>query len=90
MKTQSQFLKNNQDKMKEATLLTREMMREKMFSKILGKSVEHYLNMDGDGANSKEKTIIPQETEPKSMTWLWILGGISIAAYIYYKFKNKP
>jgi hypothetical protein len=90
MKHESIFLKKNQDKMKEATLLTRSMMREKMFSKILGKSVEHYLNMDGNVENSKEKqVVVEQQVEKKSYTWIWVLGGLSVGAYLYYKFKNK-
>jgi hypothetical protein len=89
MKHQAIFLKNNQEKMKEATLLARTMMREKFFSKILGKSVEYYLNMDGNGAISKEKTIIPEQPKPKSYTWIWVLGGLSIGAYLYYKFKKS-
>jgi hypothetical protein len=89
MKHQAIFLKKNQDKMKDATLLTRTMMREKIFSKILGKSVEYYLNMDGNGENSKEKQVIVEQSHQKSYTWIWVLGGLSIGAYLYYKLKSK-
>ncbi len=89
MKHQAIFLKKNQDKMKDATLLTRTMMREKIFSKILGKSVEYYLNMDGNGENSKEKQVIAEQPLQKSYTWIWVLGGLSLGAYLYYKLKSK-
>jgi hypothetical protein len=76
--------------MKEATLLTRDMMKERMFSKILDKSVTNYLNLDG--ANQEVKAE-PQTTErkfevKKNYTWLIVLAVVGIGAYMYFK-KQK-
>jgi hypothetical protein len=49
MKKGKTLMKEHQEAMKEATLLTRDMMSEEMFSKILGKNVKVYLNLDGQG-----------------------------------------
>jgi hypothetical protein len=91
MKKGSGFLKNHSDSMKEATLVTRDMMKEKLFSKILGKSVNNYLNLDG------EKTEIETVTPPnentsekkKNYTLLVVLGVIGLGAFVYYKLKKQ-
>ena len=90
MKGGSGFLKNHTEAMKEATLLTRDMMKERMFSKILDKSVTNYLNLDG--ANQEVKAE-PQTTErkfevKKNYTWLIVLAVVGIGAYMYFK-KQK-
>jgi len=53
MKKGKPLMKEHQEAMKEATLMTREMMSQEMFSKLLGKEVKVYLNLDGQG-NAEE------------------------------------
>lgn len=89
MKEGSTFLKNHQDAMKDATLLTRDMMKEKMFSKTLNKSVEIYLNMDGSKPN--EQIQVNDNLDDVSKTWRYVLlGGVVIAGiYLYQKFSKR-
>jgi hypothetical protein len=91
MKKGSGFLKNHSDSMKEATLVTRDMMKEKIFSKILGKSVNNYLNLDGE--KPQEEVVTPQnenKSENKNnYTWLVVLGVIGLGALAYYKLKKQ-
>lgn len=90
MKKGSGFLKNHAVAMKEATLLTREMMKEKVFSKILGKSVTNYLNLDGDTSQVQEEALPEREFEIKrNYGWLVLLGLVGVGAYLYYKNRNK-
>ena len=86
MKQGSGFLKNHTEAMKEATLLTREMMKEKMFSQILGKSVTNYLNLDGETSQTEETTLPERKFEIKrNYGWLVLLGLVGVGAYFYYK-----
>lgn len=91
MKEGSAFLKNHTDAMKEATLMTRDMMKERMFSKILGKSVTNYLNLDGATEEVKtEPQIIERKFEvKKNYTWLIVLAVVGIGAYMYFKNQKQ-
>ena len=91
MKQGSGFLKNHTESMKNATLLTREMMKEQMFSKILGKSVTNYLNLDGE-----QTQVVPKDqmTERKFETkrnygWIVAVGLVGLGVYIYYKNRRQ-
>jgi len=91
MKQGSSFLKNHTDSMKEATLLTREMMKQKVFSKILGKSVTNYLNLDGENSEAQTQD---QLTERKFETkrnygWIIAVGLVGLGVYIYYKNRRQ-
>jgi len=91
MKKGSGFLKNHSDSMKEATLVTRDMMKEKLFSKILGKSVNNYLNLDGE--KTETETVMPPNEntseKKKNYTLLVVLGVIGLGAFVYYKLKKQ-
>jgi hypothetical protein len=90
MKEGAGFLKNHTESMKEATLLTRDMMKERMFSKILGKSVSNYLNMDGANAaqTTEDKPTERKFEVKKNYTWLIILAVVAIGGYMYFKNRN--
>jgi len=95
MRTGKTFLDSNKENMKEATLLTRDMMKEKIFSKILKKQVEQYENLDGE----EPKNVVVEEKKEDAPTksnkkWIWI--GLSatilvgLGVYLYIRFnKNK-
>lgn len=91
MKEGSVFLKNHTDAMKEATLLTRDMMKEQMFSKILGKSVTNYLNLDGATQPVKTEEVVEERKfeVKKNYTWLIVMGVVAVGAYIYFKTKKE-
>jgi hypothetical protein len=98
MKEGKPFLKDYQKEMKEATLITRDMMNQEVFSQILGKSVKTYLNMDGGDAKSKSQTTeitlsndgIKIKEKSGNKTWLWIsLGVLAIGGGLYWYYKIK-
>jgi hypothetical protein len=95
MKKGKPLMKEHQEAMKEATLITRDMMSQEMFSKILGKNVKVYLNLDGQGnANENEA---PKENEQvivetkKTSPLVWLVLGLAVVGigWYYYKSKNK-
>lgn len=94
MKKGKPLVKENQEAMKEATLLTRDMMSQEMFSKILGRNVKVYLNLDGQGTPEEEA---PKEVEyevvegKKTSPFVWVAIGIAVVGlgWWYYKSKNK-
>jgi hypothetical protein len=58
-----------------------------MFSKILGKSVTNYLNLDGETTQTKsvEEPIERKFETKKNYTWLIVLGLVGLGVYVYYK-----
>jgi len=98
MKEGKPFLKDYQNEMKEATLITRDMMNQEVFSQILGKSVKTYLNMDGGEAKSNTKVTeisisnsgIKIQEKSKNKNWLFItLGLLAIGVGLYWHYKIK-
>jgi len=93
MKKGKPLMKEHQEAMKEATLMTREMMSQEMFSKLLGKEVKVYLNLDGQGnAEEAPKEIAKEVIEDKKTSpFVWVAIGIAVVGlgYWYYKSKNK-
>jgi hypothetical protein len=98
MKEGKPFLKDYQNEMKEATLITRDMMNQEVFSQILGKSVKTYLNMDGGEAKSNTKVTeisitndgIKIQEKSKNKNWLFItLGLLAVGGGLYWYYKIK-
>ena len=94
MKKGKPLVKEHQEAMKEATLLTRDMMSQEMFSKILGRNVKVYLNLDGQGNAEEEapKEISEQVVEGKKISpFFWVAIGVAVVGlgWWYYKSKNK-
>jgi hypothetical protein len=94
MKKGKPLVKENQEAMKEATLLTRDMMSQEMFSKILGRNVKVYLNLDGQGNAEEEapKEIVEEVVEGKKISpFFWVAIGVAVVGlgWWYYKSKNK-
>ena len=93
MKKGKPLMKENQEAMKEATLLTRDMMSEEMFSKILGKNVKVYLNLDGQGSGDVEEA--PKENvevvvdNKKTSPIVWLIIGLAIVGIGWYYYKSK-
>lgn len=92
MKKGKPLMKENQEAMKEATLLTRDMMSQEMFSKILGRNVKVYLNLDGQG-NAEEEA--PKEInkevveEKKTSPFVWVAIGIAVVGLGWWYYKSK-
>lgn len=94
MKKGKPLVKEHQEAMKEATLLTRDMMSQEMFSKILGRNVKVYLNLDGQGNAEEEapKEIVEEVVEGKKISpFFWVAIGVAVVGlgWWYYKSKNK-
>jgi hypothetical protein len=96
MKKGKPLMKEHQEAMKEATLLTRDMMSQEMFSKILGKNVKVYLNLDGQGNAEeeeapKENTQIVLVEDKKTSPFVWLVIGLAVVGigWYYYKSKNQ-
>ena len=96
MRTGKSFLDSNKENMKEATLLTRDMMKQKIFSKILKKQVEQYENLDGEEQQkiiTEKNDSQPSETK-SNKKWIWIglsatlLVGLGVYLYIRLKKNN--
>jgi len=88
MRSGSKFVKSHQEEMKEATLITRDLMREKIFSKMLGVEVNHYLNLDGSEEKINDSVSESPESSNKS---IWMLLGISLVVGfgLWWYMKNK-
>jgi hypothetical protein len=94
MKKGKPLVKEHQEAMKEATLLTRDMMSQEMFSKILGRNVKVYLNLDGQGNAEEEapKEISEQVVEGKKISpFFWVAIGVAVVGlgWLYYKSRKK-
>ena len=93
MKKGKPLVKENQEAMKEATLLTRDMMSQEMFSKILGRNVKVYLNLDGQGTPEEAPKEVGENIieEKKTSPLVWVAIGIAVVGLglWYYKSKNK-
>jgi hypothetical protein len=94
MKKGKPLVKEHQEAMKEATLLTRDMMSQEMFSKILGRNVKVYLNLDGQGNAEEEapKEIVEQVVEDKKISpFFWVAIGVAVVGlgWLYYKSRKK-
>jgi hypothetical protein len=92
MKKGKPLVKENQEAMKEATLLTRDMMSQEMFSKILGRNVKVYLNLDGQGNAEEEapKEIAEKVVEDKKISpFVWVAIGIAVVGLGWWYYKSK-
>jgi hypothetical protein len=92
MKKGKPLVKEHQEAMKEATLLTREMMSQEMFSKILGRNVKVYLNLDGQGNAEEEapKEIVEQVVEGKKISpFFWVAIGVAVVGLGWWYYKSK-
>ena len=94
MKKGKPLVKEHQEAMKEATLLTRDMMSQEMFSKILGRNVKVYLNLDGQGNAEEEapKEIVEEVVEGKKISpFFWVAIGVAVVGlgWLYYKSRKK-
>ena len=93
MKKGKPLMKEHQEAMKEATLLTRDMMSQEMFSKILGKNVKVYLNLDGQGNAEeeapKENTQIVLVEDKKTSPFVWLVIGLAVVGIGWYYYKSK-
>jgi transcription antitermination factor NusA-like protein len=95
MKKGKPLIKEHQEAMKEATLLTRDMMSQEMFSKLLGKEVKVYLNLDGQG--NAEESEAPKEIkqeiveDKKTSPFVWVAIAVAVVGlgWWYYKSKNQ-
>jgi len=87
MRSGSKFVKSHGNEMKEATLITRELMRDKIFSKMLGTEVNHYLNLDGE---DDTKNNVADGNEPsKKFLWMGLGATILIGLGVWWYLKNK-
>lgn len=75
------FLKQYPAELKESTLIARDMMKETMYSKVLGKSMVNYLNMDGQ----KQRTT----DTPTNYMPIIIVGLLALGVFAYYKSKKS-
>lgn len=105
MRKGKKFVIDNKDAMKEATLLSKQMMQPAVsenFSDRLSKSVQTYLNLDGSTGGVKSavsidiksdgaKGSITIKDDTKKTRNLLILGGIllAVAGVWYFKFREK-
>jgi len=91
MKKGKPLMKEHQEAMKEATLMTREMMSEEMFSKLLGKEVKVYLNLDGQGTPEEAPKEIAKEVveDKKTSPFVWVAIGIAVVGLGWWYYKSK-
>ena len=88
MRSGSKFVKSHGEEMKEATLITRDLMRDKIFSKMLGTEVKHYLNLDGVD-ETKEVNESNQTKSSKDFSWTGIGVVVLIGLGVWWYLKNK-
>jgi hypothetical protein len=91
MKKGKPLMKEHQEAMKEATLLTRDMMSQEMFSKLLGKEVKVYLNLDGQGTPEEAPKEIAKEVveDKKTSPFVWVAIGIAVVGLGWWYYKSK-
>lgn len=91
MKKGKPLMKEHQEAMKEATLLTRDMMSQEMFSKLLGKEVKVYLNLDGQGTPAEAPKEIVEEVveDKKTSPFVWVAIGIAVIGLGWWYYKSK-
>jgi len=91
MKKGKPLMKEHQEAMKEATLMTREMMSQEMFSKLLGKEVKVYLNLDGQGNAEDSPKEITQEIvdDKKTSPFVWVAIAIAVVGLGWWYYKSK-
>jgi len=91
MKKGKPLMKEHQEAMKEATLMTREMMSQEMFSKLLGKEVKVYLNLDGQGNAEESPKEITQEIvdDKKTSPFLWVVIAVAVVGLGWWYYKSK-
>jgi oligoendopeptidase F len=94
----SQFIKQNQAQIKEAVILTKGLIKQKVFSQILGKSVSYYLNMDGSQNTENQKVQNPKKEKSdfvshvnrtNALAWGAVLLLIGGTIWAFYKGKEK-
>jgi len=91
MKKGKPLMKEHQEAMKEATLMTREMMSQEMFSKLLGKEVKVYLNLDGQGNAEDSPKEITQEIvdDKKTSPFVWVVIAVAVVGLGWWYYKSK-
>jgi hypothetical protein len=91
MKKGKPLMKEHQEAMKEATLMTREMMSQEMFSKLLGKEVKVYLNLDGQGNAEESPKEITQEIvdDKKTSPFVWVAIAVAVVGLGWWYYKSK-
>jgi hypothetical protein len=88
MRSGSKFVKSHGNEMKEATLITRELMRDKIFSKMLGTEVSHYLNLDGED-DAKNNDVAEGTNPSKKILWMGLGATILVGLGVWWYLKNK-
>jgi hypothetical protein len=88
MRSGSKFVKSHGNEMKEATLITRELMRDKIFSKMLGTEVSHYLNLDGED-DTKNNDVAEGTNPSKKFLWMGLGATILVGLGVWWYLKNK-
>jgi hypothetical protein len=97
MRSGNAFVAEHKDHMKDATLIAKDMMEEKYFSKNLGRSVSYYLNMDGENENADNEAIDDQKLAKglsnNTKKWNpWLAAGLLVAfvggIYLYKKMSK--
>lgn len=92
MKKGKPLVKEHKEAMKEATLLTRDMMSQEIFSKLLGKEVKVYLNLDGQGTPEEEapKEVVKEKEEKKGISpYVWVAVGLAVVGLGWWYYKSK-
>jgi hypothetical protein len=91
MKKGKPLMKEHQEAMKEATLLTRDMMSQEMFSKLLGREVKVYLNLDGQGTPEEAPKEIAKDVieEKKTSPFVWVAIAVAIVGLGWWYYKSK-
>jgi hypothetical protein len=66
-------------------------MSQEMFSKLLGKEVKVYLNLDGQGnAEEPPKEIAKEVIEDKKTSpFVWVAIGIAVVGLGWWYYKSK-
>lgn len=89
MRSGKPFVKSHNDVMKDATLLTRDMMSQNFFSKMLGENVKTYCNLDGQGDKEEPKEVIIIEEKTNSNRWIYLVLLAGAVGFAYYYFKSQ-
>lgn len=92
MKKGKPLVKEYQEAMKEATLLTRDMMSQEMFSKILGRNVKVYLNLDGQSTPEEDapKEIVKEVVEDKKTSpFVWVAIAVAVVGLGWWYVQSR-